>query len=169
MRFCFAPFCSKKKRKGCFSKQTKVKTHFLRRSEKSQTWKWKRRWKNNFWDFFKKPERNSEKNKITRLEQAKKRKKRNQKGEEKLKVFYRKRWRKEVKKDTKKKHEWRSCKKILKGEKRYFWRNQRCLATKKSRVTMRRRGHWEWTSGGYIQGEETWKESQHMEKKKRET
>ena len=129
MSFCFAPFCSKK-RKGCFSKQTKVKTHFLRRSEKSQKWKWKRWWKNHFWDLFKKPERNSEKQ-IYKIGTGEKEKKRNPKGEEKLKVFYRKRWRKEVKKDTKKKHEWRSCKKISKkGEKRYFLR-KRCLATKK--------------------------------------
>ena len=34
LSFCFAHFHTK--RTGCFSKQTKVKTHFLRRSEKSK-------------------------------------------------------------------------------------------------------------------------------------
>ena len=60
----------------------------------------------------------------------------------------------------------RSCKKKERKVFFFFWK--KCSARKKRRLNMRRVDRErEWTSGGYIQGEETWKESKYGEKETR--
>ena len=108
LSFCFAHLSPK--RKWCFSKQ-KWKIHFLKRPEKSKNECLKEQFlrfslkreeiqKNNFgdvrkgffwWEFF------FRKNKIGK---GNKEKRQNQKGEEQLKGFHRKRWKEEMIKET---------------------------------------------------------------------
>ena len=89
------------------------------------------------------------------------RKRRNQKGEEKLKGFHRKRWEKEMKK-RRLQHEAFAT---IKGRDNVFFGKKRCLATKKesNNEECDREGHQEDT----YKGEETWKEWKDIEKETR--
>ena len=91
----------------------------------------------------------------TRLKKARKR--RNQKGEEQLKKFHRKRWKEETKKETEKKHEGLAK---IKGREKFFFFEKKCGNKKKGEEGNNEEGRQrekEHQSGTY-KGVETWKE-----------
>ena len=168
LNFLFLPIFHQK-RKGCFSKQTKVKNTFSQTSRKIKKWMLKEQ----LLRFFLKPRGNSENNfgdvgKIflveknsfferTRLENATKKKDETKKEKKNWRGFTerdaKREWWRRLKRDMKFLQRW-------KGEKVFFFFEKKCLATKKKESDNeeggpREREHQE----GTYKGVKTWKES----------